>query len=637
MQDNPTQNHATLNPLKTFQTFSSGTYLSNANLRSSNPAQNQSVLHTPTIAFPEKEQVFLGVQQIAPTTTWGAWVGLFDDVNDQTSTWTNQSTGLQWNGTAWMLSENGISGANVTWNVDDWLYFAYDRADSRVRMWINDTLISDSTTVGPDLSAFYNKPYNTRNFNYNFGQIPYAHNVDPFDGAGNLQTQNLPEAPITDGRDHFQVVTTGTGSGQSYAQGEIDITDPFVRDASEEVRWRDGSLIDYVGVVTLDAGQVFNPLTFGLQHPTRDYRSSFQKTVRLGPIQEKHARTDRASFYFNGPARYIRFGNGGGTWQGDYFQGVGTLDVLGAARTAFDQGLWWIKDRVNEPTQHQLVDSVRGDTTFTCPGETNGPYVAPTGNSVAWCWNAPDEWSANVGDNGATLASSGRRNLAAGFSIATYTGNLQQNASLNHGLDGKPEFAIYKNTNTTDQVMVHEDLEEDGNVRYLFMSDTNAGGSAPLSTGHNNWNENLAFQWNDTISNGNGNTIVAYYWRSIPGYSAFGSYRGNGTGGDGSPFVYLGFRPAFLMIKCATAGTAGVHNWWMHDTTRAVNNPSTNPLAANVAQGEYDFGSALIDINSNGFKLRGGPDQMNGNQTYLYFAFAENPFGSSNTSPATAR
>ena len=438
------------------------------------------------------------------------------------------------------------------------------------------------------------------------------------------------------------MVTTGPGFGQTYAQGEIDITDPFVRDVSEERSWRDGRLVSYVGVVTLDAGQVFNPLyvwsaasNTGLQifiSEDGDTWTDTGETRQNGP---------GVSFYFNGPARYIRFGNGGGTWEADYFQGVGTIDVLGAAQTAFDTGLWWVKSRISpdgNTDQHQLVDSVRGDTTaFTCPGRDNGTYVAPANNSVAWCWNAPDEWSADVGDNGATLASSGRRNLAAGFSIATYTGNLQQNASLNHGLDGKPEFAIYKNTNTTDQVMVHEDLEEDGNVRYLFMSDTNAGGSAPLSTGHNNWNENLAFQWNDTISNGNGNTIVAYYWRSIPGYSAFGSYRGNGTGGDGSPFVYLGFRPAFLMIKCATAGTAGVHNWWMHDTTRAVNNPSTNPLAANVAQGEYDFGSALIDINSNGFKLRGGPDQMNGNQTYLYFAFAENPFGSSNTSPATAR
>ena len=139
------------------------------------------------------------------------------------------------------------------------------------------------------------------------------------------------------------------------------------------------------------------------------------------------------------------------------------------------------------------------------------------------------------------------------------------------------------------------------------------------------------------MSNGDENDMVCYAFHSVPGYSAFGTYQGNGNGSPNSPCIYLGFRPAFLMIKCTSKGTSAVTNWFINDTTREHNNPHNDPLAANTNLGEYDFSSALLDMNSNGFKLRGGPDQLNGNETYFYAAFAENPFGGENTAPVTAR
>ena len=128
--------------------------------------------------------------------------------------------------------------------------------------------------------------------------------------------------------------------------------------------------------------------------------------------------------------------------------------------------------------------------------------------------------------------------------------------------------------------------------------------------------------------------MVAFCWKSIPGYSDFGSYTGNGEGtspdGDG-PFVYTGMKPAFLLIKRTDNNNGG--EWSIYDTTRSPSNPNRQVLLANNTASEYTIDG--LDFLSNGFKVRGG----NGtwvNQpgaTYVYACFAENPF----QSPTTAR
>jgi hypothetical protein len=114
-------------------------------------------------------------------------------------------------------------------------------------------------------------------------------------------------------------------------------------------------------------------------------------------------------------------------------------------------------------------------------------------------------------------------------------------------------------------------------------------------------------------------TYVAYCWAPIAGYSAFGSYTGNGS--TNGPFVYLGFRPRWIMIKYSS----GVDNWAIFDTARIGYNPDNNELLANTtgAEGTADF----IDILSNGFKNRNSDARCNASGgTYIYAAFAENPF-----------
>jgi hypothetical protein len=121
-----------------------------------------------------------------------------------------------------------------------------------------------------------------------------------------------------------------------------------------------------------------------------------------------------------------------------------------------------------------------------------------------------------------------------------------------------------------------------------------------------------------TLSNANGGTYVAYCWAPIAGYSAFGSYAGNGSA-DG-PFVYLGFRPKYILRKGIVV--AGV-NWDIIDTSRSTYNVASASLLANTSDAEASFGD--IDILSNGFKARSTSFNTSG-ETYIYAAFAENPF-----------
>ena len=126
--------------------------------------------------------------------------------------------------------------------------------------------------------------------------------------------------------------------------------------------------------------------------------------------------------------------------------------------------------------------------------------------------------------------------------------------------------------------------------------------------------------------------MIAYAWTSIPGYSAFGVYQGNNN--TNGPVIVTGFRPAVVLLKCAGEGS----DWIMLDTTRDINNPADTRLRPNQQAGENQQANNAIDILANGFKIRGEQTNVNeNNQPLIYAAWAEMPFGSSNTSPANAR
>jgi hypothetical protein len=283
-------------------------------------------------------------------------------------------------------------------------------------------------------------------------------------------------------------------------------------------------------------------------------------------------------------------------------------NILTTAQAAFPNGLWWVKDRVNA-NNHQLVDSVRGGS-LTLQSNTNaveGAYVTPAGNSVAWCWNLVPGCSN-------------------GFDIVTYT-NTATSASFNHNLGVTPQFIILKGLGPTASVwsVFHTSLP---NMTSAFLNLNNANAvmtllspvPAPTST---TFGSSLSAVPSSENS-------IAYLWASVPGFSAFGSYTGNGSA-DG-PFVYCSFLPAFVLVKCSS--TTG--NWEIYDNARNTYNPETLALQPNLTNAESTITG--IDFLSNGFKIRTTDANLNGSgQTYIYAAFAENPFGGSNVAPVTAR
>jgi hypothetical protein len=131
--------------------------------------------------------------------------------------------------------------------------------------------------------------------------------------------------------------------------------------------------------------------------------------------------------------------------------------------------------------------------------------------------------------------------------------------------------------------------------------------------------------------NENTKDYVAYCFAEVEGFSKFSSYTGNGIA-DG-PFVYTGFRPAFVMIKNADDGfnggsLAASHSWVMLDSKRSTYNRVDNWLGANYSSSELT--SARVDFLSNGFKIRDSGTDINKNTNkHIYMAVASNPFKTS--------
>ena len=307
---------------------------------------------------------------------------------------------------------------------------------------------------------------------------------------------------------------------------------------------------------------------------------------------------------------------------------------------AFKPDLVWIKDRT-VTSQHVWTDSVRGVdrqlfssltnaeqtsttgiTSLNSNGFTTGANPSPTGatNSssdayVAWQWQA-GQGSSSSNTNG-TITSTVSVNASAGFSVVTWTGT-GANATVGHGLGVAPQLIINKPRNSADNwISWHTSL---GALGYIYLNLTNASNS-------------LAAMWNSTLPtssvfsvgtnsniNSSAQTMVSYCWTSIAGYSAFGSYTGNGST-DG-PFVYTGFRPRWVMFK----RTDSTSSWTIWDTAMNTYNVVGNGLYADLSNAE-STGNSAFDYLSNGFKVRNSFANINSSGgTYIYMAFAENPF-----------
>jgi hypothetical protein len=302
--------------------------------------------------------------------------------------------------------------------------------------------------------------------------------------------------------------------------------------------------------------------------------------------------------------------------------------------TSFQPDLVWIKKR-NVAQPNVLNDSVRGfpknlysDLTSA---EDISPYVASvvsggfvTGSStilntspdtyVAWQWKAN---GAAVTNTAGSITSQVSANTTAGFSVVTYTGT-GANATVGHGLGVAPSLIIFKGrSSTTNWPTYHIST---GNGGGLYLNGINS-----YAASINFWNNTSPTSSVFTISgsneiNANGLSCVAYCWAAVPGYSAFGSYTGNGST-DGV-FVYTGFRPRFLLTKRTDSNGA----WILLDSARSPSNVAQNILQPQDSGPDSGSTYNVVDFLSNGFKFRIAGDPNTSGAPNIYIAFAENPF-----------
>ena len=322
---------------------------------------------------------------------------------------------------------------------------------------------------------------------------------------------------------------------------------------------------------------------------------------------------------------------------------TGTGASLAVANTVngvnFQPDFVWVKGR-SGATDHALYDSVRGTTKDLVSNATSAETTQATGLTafgstgftvgalakmntsaatyVGWQWKAG---GAAVSNTSGSITSSVSVNVSAGFSVVTYTGTGTA-GTIGHGLGVTPSRIIVKPRSGTGDWIVYTNTTGAGN---FLLLDTTAASAASTTKWNNTAPTSSVFSVGiDTTTNLVTTTYVAYCFAPVSGYSAFGNYTGNGSA-DG-PFVYLGFRPRFLMLK----RTDSTGDWHILDTSRDTYNVSGNVLYPNLSSAE----SGIVwtqDILSNGFKLRiTGANENASGGTYIYAAFAENPFAYSN-------
>ena len=314
------------------------------------------------------------------------------------------------------------------------------------------------------------------------------------------------------------------------------------------------------------------------------------------------------------------------------YTGNGSTNAI--TGVGFSPDLVWGKNR-GAVASHNLLDTVRGATkrifsnsteaevttatsltSFDSDGFTLGSDTGlntDTNTYVAWNWRGSD--SSPVSNTNGTLASQVSANPTAGFSIVTYTG-VNTTSTIGHGLGVAPKFIITKLRNVADGwYCYHESI---GNNKFIRLDST---GATTTSTIFGNTSPTPIVFTNEL-----GNyTCVAYCFAEVEGFSKIGSYTGNGST-DG-PFVYTGFRPAYVLVKNSTTGGL---SWVINDTSRDTYNECNKDLIANGSSAESNPSPGRMDILSNGFKIRSSANSVNqSGNTLIYMAFAENPFKNS--------
>ena len=320
----------------------------------------------------------------------------------------------------------------------------------------------------------------------------------------------------------------------------------------------------------------------------------------------------------------------------------------------FQPDFVWIKNR-DATDSHCLFDSSRGvtklissdvNTAETTDGDTLEAFdsdgfqidVDDKVNTqmedfVAWCWLANAGSRTTNSESGDNPAGGYQANTTAGFSIVDYTGTGAV-GTMAHGLGAVPDCIIIKNRDEADSWAVYHSSNTSAPATDYLILDTNAATADDATY----WNDTAPTSSVFTVTtahnvNADAEKYIAYCFKSIQGYSKFGTYTGNGNA-DG-PFVYTGFKPAFILHK----QSSGTQEWQIRDNKRdTYNETSDTILHADLTNADTTSTTNVLDFLSNGFKVIGTGTGINEDgEDYIYAAFAESPFVTSGGVPTNAR
>ena len=323
----------------------------------------------------------------------------------------------------------------------------------------------------------------------------------------------------------------------------------------------------------------------------------------------------------------------------------------------FQPDFCWLKNRASG-NRHALFDSVRGVTkrlrsdgtdtevadpdtltSFNSDGFTVGADAEAYGANndgdafVSWNWKAGTSFTNDASSTSiGSLDSSGSVNDTAGFAIVTYVGNGSSGATIKHGLTSAPTFMIIRVYDATAGFQVYSKAV--GATKFAgYLNTTEAAGTTAGVVNNTDPGTSVFTVGNGGNTNNDGGNHIAYCFAEKQGFSKQGVYTGNGNNGNG-PFIYTGFKPAWVLVTRLTAG----ENWLILDNKRDTFNPQDSSVYPNLNNAEDADGADYFDFVSNGMKVKTNNGGTNtSGASYVYLAFAESPFVTSTGIPTTAR
>jgi len=537
-----------------------------------------------------------------------------------------------------------VAGA-TNWAANDVIMFAFDADTGKVWAGKNGTwYVSGNPSAGTGQLGTISSARGVFYFgcgindagatsSVNFGQRPFTYT--PPAGFNSLNTYNLPAATINNGAQNFAATLyTGNGGTQTVSNGNFQPDFVWIKNRAAAVNhqlqnsvagWQYGLISNSTSAEYNDPNAITGATSTGWSM-NNNYNSHNQTGINYVGWQWKAGSNSSKTytvtvsggvFYIDGKSNPVLQLAEGSTYIFDQSSGTNIGHPLKfssttPAITLYETGVTY-NGTPGYSGAYTQITVASGAPTLYYVCTVHGAGMGNTANTNS---------TTGASNFAGSINSVVNVNTTAGFSIVTYT-ETSGSYTVGHSLGVAPSMIIVRERNAVSNWVVWQNYWTAPTKNGVYLNGT----AAAFTTGSNWLNSTSSTTFGITagqVTAGTAN-IVAYCFAAVRGYSAFGSYTGNGSA-DG-PFVFTGHRPRWLMWKASS--TTG--QWFIHDTARSTYNYSDLELAADSTAAEYSANGAgagqRFDILSNGFKARTSNAANNGSgTTYIYAAFAENPF-----------